>query len=225
MQTIHYKRGDMYAQAIGCALFSIMGGWLAFHGHGKLMILGAVLALSLPIAAIALTARAMGDCVALRFDRQGLYVASLWRSAKLSWPELRKIHRETLVQSSAFGLFKRKIAFYIVITAADEGSFERSFKINERLLDWPQDGMEALVADMARVANTNGQTAVGASERANTPSRARPSLGGTAGEPDFDPDAVMARYLAERDADGERAPLVKPRIAASPRPQFGRRAG
>jgi len=150
MQTVRYKRGTLIWQAIGCLVIAAGGLWMAVSFNGQAKLLGILLALMLPFASIALMVRAFGDCVALQFDSSTLRVTTLLGGARLSWSQVRSLSREVVTQSQAFGLFKQDISFYLVITAVEDGGFERRFKVNERLLDWPRDGIPALVDDMAR---------------------------------------------------------------------------
>ena len=224
MQTIHYKRGDMLVQSIGCMVLAAVGLWLGLSFHGRLMVLGWVLAACLPVLSIGLFVRALGDGVALRFDQQNLHVATLWSGTDLRWADVRKLQRQTIQQSSAFGLFKRDIAFYIVVTAVDDSGFERSFRVNERLIDWPRDAMDSLLNDLQRVWSGQLSHATGTAGRSaqmGTPAQRSDSAGSSA---DFDADAIMARYMERRKAVAPAALAEIPAMAGAPvQRTFGRK--
>lgn len=221
MQTVHYKRGDMIGQAIGCLALAVGSVWMAANFHGTFKFLGVFLAVTLPFLAVALFARAAGDCIALQFDGQSLSIKTLWRKATVPWKQVTGIHRETLRQTSMFGLIRQDIGFYLVVTLASGGLGSNKFQLDERLLDWPKGALPTLLDDLAR-AGQLGRVAGSEPEPRSAPTfaKTRDPLEGARATDDFDPDAVMARYLAGRTAQDSRPPSAPPRPSA---PGFGRR--
>lgn len=131
----------------------------------QLRLLGALLGLSLPFVAVALAIRAYNDVPAIQYDHRKLSVATLWASADLPWPTVRRIHRETLQQQSSFGLIKQDIGHYLVVTAVVGDNDERTYKINERLLDWPVEALSRLADDLVAAAHQGMDAAMAARQR------------------------------------------------------------
>lgn len=196
MRTISYKRGTMFGQAVGCVVLALGGAWAAFSLHGWMQFLGGFLAVTLPFVAIALTVRAMGDCVALRFDVHSVTIKTLFRTVEVDWKQVIDVRREKLRQSSMFGLIKQDIGHYLVIVARD-GMFERNYQLDEKLLDWPRDAMSALAEELVAAANGVMQAAPSVQAR---PRRVDDPLAGSRPSEGFDADAAMARYMATRTA-------------------------
>jgi hypothetical protein len=147
---VRYKRADMIAQAIGCTVLAIGSAWaFAQVDIVKLRILFGVIAVTLPVVAIALGIRGMGDLVALDFDERGVTVCTLWKKSSVGWANVKSIQREEVRQSSGYGLFKRTIGWYLVIVTDEGDGFEQRLKLNEKLLDWPKDSIDSLVAQLA----------------------------------------------------------------------------
>lgn len=151
MRTVSYKRDSMISQAIGCLLIAAGGAWLALQADFdfKFRFLGGFLAICLPFVSAALFVRWKRGAEALRFDARQLHISTLYRQTSVAWSEVRNIQREKLTQSSGFGLIKQDIAHYLVITTALDGGFERTFRVQEDLLDWPKDAMQALAEELS----------------------------------------------------------------------------
>lgn len=151
MRTILYKQSGLINNAVGCLAVAAGGLWAAFNFEAAWMMLGALLAVSMPIVAIALFVKSMGECVAIQFDDRGIRVNSLWGGQWMSWPEVVDIDRETVQQSQFFGLYKKDISNYLVFTPLDGGVFGK-LKINEHLLDLPRESIPSLIQEMGRAA-------------------------------------------------------------------------
>jgi hypothetical protein len=182
---VRYKRTDMITQAIGSVGLAIGGAWLFTQVDSiQLRILFGVLAVTLPFVAVALGIRAAGDLVALNFDERGLTVCTLWKKTETRWANVKSVHRETLRQSSAFGLFKQTIGWYLVIVTHEGDGFEQRLKLNEKLLDVPQDSIDALIGQIgaawegrhARQSTPVAAPAVAAGQPAMRPSFGRRGL-------------------------------------------------
>jgi hypothetical protein len=180
MTIVEYQSGKMLWNVVGCSLLAILGIWVAFLPDWpvKIRIVGGLLGVTLPFAAIALALRMKSGLAALKFDRHTLAIATFFRSASYRWDEVRDISRETLTQSGTFGLFKQDLAHYLVLTvSAGDGTLE-TYRIQEDLLDWPKDGFGALAERM--VALWMGQSALagGPSPVLSKPASAPPTLNG-----------------------------------------------
>lgn len=150
MTTVNYQSSKMLSNVIGCAALAIAGLWVGFFTdwHWKLRFLGGFLGLTLPFVSGALALRIRSGLAALEYDRNTLKIATFYRVTSHRWPEVRNISRETLTHSSGFGLFKRDVAHYLVVTVADESGMQNSYRLQEELLDWPKDSFPALVEQM-----------------------------------------------------------------------------
>jgi hypothetical protein len=187
MQTVFYKREKLIKQAIGCALLAAAGFWCASQPtfHWQIRLMGGLLAFSLPSVSILLLSRWHKNVPAIHFDDDRLHLSSLYRSASFSWSEIRHVDREKLTQAAAFGLIKQTIASYLVVTVADGSNFEKKFKIQEDLLEWPRDGLDALADEIYQ------KRVVTAPQRSNTETPNKPigighrPVGSTPGRPAF----------------------------------------
>jgi hypothetical protein len=148
MITVRYKRDELLLQSAGCVFFAIICGVLFFQFDVlQFRLISGGLALTLPVMAVILAAKTRGDLTAIAADRSGLRVSTMWSSTAIPWARVTSIGRVALQESTA-GLFKKTIAWYLVVTEYD-GGFERRHKINEKLLDWPQDAIDALIGQIA----------------------------------------------------------------------------
>lgn len=149
MTIVRYKRADLILQAIGCLVIAGGSAWgFTLADSVKLQILLGIVAVSLPIAAMALGIRATGDLTALSFDDRNVTACSLWQRVTVPWAGVKSIHRETLQRSSMFGLFKQTLGWYLVVVTHDGDGFEKRIKLNEKLLDRPQDSLHLLLREI-----------------------------------------------------------------------------
>jgi hypothetical protein len=149
MTTIAYAQGKMLHNAIGCAVLAAAGGYLAgfTDWHWQLRLMGGLLALCLPFVSAALFLRLRSGADALVYDGQQIKISTFYRQAGHRWSDVRAIQRETLTQSSGFGLVKQDLAHYLVITVADGAALEE-YRIQEELLALPKSEMQALADDL-----------------------------------------------------------------------------
>lgn len=150
MRVVKYRSDKLIGQALGCALFAIVGAWVASQPDMfmKLRILGGVVALSLPFVAMGLFLRWKRGNAALSFDARELHISTFYRSVSVRWPQVRNIERETLTQSSGFGLINRDVGHYIVITTADADSSYEVYRVQEELLDLAKVEIAQLVDEL-----------------------------------------------------------------------------
>lgn len=150
MTVIEYNQNKMAFNAIGCAVLAIGGAVAALMPDWpmKIRFLGGFLAVCLPFVALFLVRRIKSASAALAFDTQGVSIATFFRTRYCHWSEVRNIQRETLTQSSGFGLFKQDIGHYLVITVADGSTFEE-LRVQEELLAAPKGDMQGIVDAMA----------------------------------------------------------------------------
>jgi hypothetical protein len=170
MREIHYKKGSMSMQAIGCAGLAAGCAWAAINiDIFQIRLFCGLMAVSLPFLAVALFRRAMGPGLAFSFDSSSLIVTSLFRHAVIPWGNIQSITRETLQQSTAFGLVKQDVAKEIAISFYENGDI-RKFKVNEALLDVPKDSIDAMLEDMVRYGRTTLQSPMSVTSQSYYPS-------------------------------------------------------
>jgi len=149
MTVIEYNRDKMMFNAIGCAMVAVLGGLAALQPewHMKIRILGGCLAISLPFVALFLFLRIKSGAPAIAFDGYGVAVSTFYRTRDCRWSDVRDIKRETLTQSSSFGLFKQEIGHYIVFTVA-EGALYEELRVQEELLACKKEDVQMIVDAM-----------------------------------------------------------------------------
>lgn len=150
MRIVQYKADKLVGQGIGCVFLATGAAWVAFQPWigWEWRLFGGFLALTLPFAAVALFMRWKSGNAALSFNSRELHISTFYRSVNVYWPQVRNIERETLTQTSGFGLIKQDLGHYIVITTADaDGSYE-VYRVQEELLDLPENDIAQLVQEL-----------------------------------------------------------------------------
>jgi hypothetical protein len=150
MTVIEYNQNKMAFNAIGCAALAIGGAVAALMPDWpmKLRFVGGFLAVCLPFVSLFLVLRIKSGSAALAFDSQGVSISTFYRTRHCRWSDVRDIKRETLTQSSGFGLVKQDIGHYIVITFAD-GVVLEELRVQEELLACPKQDVQGIVDAMA----------------------------------------------------------------------------
>jgi hypothetical protein len=228
MQTIRYATGQLALGLIAGFPMFFLGLYLLSVGHGKLAFCGGILALLGPVLVLGSAKLLLGDHVALRFDDQRVFIATMWRKRELRWSEVTEINVATVSTYAFFGLIKTSSGASLQI-AAKAGLFgAKKFSLSEGLLKLDSSGLLGLVAQLERA--RSGAQVIGSAVAADPPARDtrhtyplddnRPADG-------FDADAIMARYLGNRSTVVGEAPRSAPRlngISLEPaRPAFGRK--
>ena len=159
MLEIGYRRENLIFQAVGCLALAAGGVWFARldTGYFQLTLLGWLMAAAMPVVAIALVRRGFDGSLALREVRDGLEIRTLYAAQDFAWKDLQSVHRETLQQSSAFGLIKQTIAGYLVFTGRNRSGEGVTIKLHEDLLDWPKKTLSKLQDEVVE-RWTQGQT-------------------------------------------------------------------
>jgi hypothetical protein len=216
MQTIHYSTGRLVLSLIAGVAMVFVGFMLVEVAHGKLAFASWIIALLGPPLALGSVKLLLGDRVALRFDRQRVFIATMWRKRDLLWSEVEEISVKTVTTYGAYGLIKTGSSRSLVI-AAKGGLFGTTkLDLSENLLELDSAGLDGIVEQLerARVGGQVMQSAVPQAAPARDFSR-RASLEGAPRSADFHPDEAVARYTARR----AQTPTAMPA-----RPSFGRKA-
>jgi hypothetical protein len=230
MTTLHYSRGKLiFSGAFLLIGAPVLGLFCLFMGPLGLLI-GAVLILGGPLMSIGRLGRVFSDLKAIEYDDRQITLYPLGRSRKLNWREVTAIEVHTLTQYIyGFIPVSRQHSIRISHSGGVLGTAKISIPFN--LLAMDKAAVIARLADMER--KRGGDGFVGGAARVskaaltqamNAPREAPRDVE----EPlsDFDADAVMARYLARREAEAaavaraEEAarPQMPPRVAG-----FGRK--
>ena len=146
MLEVGYRRENLFFQSIGCLALAAGGVWLAQlnTGYFQLTLLGWLIALAMPFVAYATFRRALDGSLALREVPDGLEIRTLYAAQDIAWKDLQTVHRETLQQSSGFGLIKQTIAGYLVFTGRNRQGEDVKIKLHEDLIDWPKASLSEL---------------------------------------------------------------------------------
>ena len=151
MLEVGYRRENMFFQSFGCLAMAAGGVWLARldTGYFQLTVLGWLFAAGMPVVAFVTLRRALDGLLALREVADGLEIRTLYAAQDIAWKDLQTVHRETLQQSSGFGLIKQTIAGYLVFTGRNRHGDAIKIKLHEDLLDWPKASLSELQNEIA----------------------------------------------------------------------------
>lgn len=231
MQVVEYGRDKLIGGAALCAGLAALGMWFYPHSRGFLALIVVIMTPLLAAGAIAIAAKLFGDRVAIRFDARTLVLQTLWNKYSGPWSDLIDFGVERVTTYGLYGLVKtgQTDSFYVKVAGGLTGT--RKFSFNTALLDLGPRGLDGLFEMLAegRGRAVPGVTATGAATPCfgtrTTPAQRDPLMGMPQADT-FDPDAVMARYIANRDAAAALtsvAPPLTPPVAPV-RPSFGRKA-
>ena len=188
--------------------------------------------LAASIACAGMIVKLSGDRVAIEFDRKVLKISTLWSKTTLTWDEVCGVHVERLTQK-LYGIIPvwsiRFLTFRVM-----RGIGTKKIRVQLGLLEPGKAEMDRLIATL-RSLSVGGEADLQPATLAQGGHDASVAS-------DFDPDAVMARYLARRGTGdaaatpGLSAPSRAPTINGVPvratapstpdapaRPAFGRR--
>lgn len=198
---IDYSRRKLVNQCMFAGIGLLGGLWGAGHLHG-VKHLAALFLIPMCGLLIALSARrVLGDLTALRWDAQGLTVASLWTRRAAAWSQVQSITLDEVSTYALYGLLR--IGSNRSLTVRFTDGRPGKLSISSGLLDLQDHTLESLAltlqaAQMGRGAPRNGwesAPAAGNGFAAAPPQRAtRPAPAPAA----VDADAAIARYMAEQ---------------------------
>ena len=187
---------------------SKLGGHLAYFSstmHGEYGLMFLVAAVGLLLCAPLLVIKGISDGVALSSDGRSLVISTLLRRQRVPWRDILSIEHEEVEYTQALGLIRHKLADYVAVRVIGGVIGSHKLRIHCQLLETRYARPDALV----RMLEAARREAVAASENAAFADEPR-----AAG--DFDPNAIMARYLAQKGG--------APHPQAPQRPVFGRKA-
>lgn len=164
--------------------------------------------------------KAITDRELVRFDHRSITVNTLLGKGAMHWADVHTVEAHVFSRLDVKALMMLGSRRTIALTGLDDQGRPVALYIPVALLDLDEEGLTRLVADLICC-----RASAGAEVPAWRPAaRAEPRapVVSPAGDPraSFDPDAIMARYLAERDRTiAETRPDLPP---SSPR-SFGRK--
>lgn len=212
MTTLYYSRDKLIFSGPFLLFGAPMLGLLCMFGGPIMMLIGVLLLVSGPLLSVGRIGRALGDLKAVEYDERQITLHALGRTRKLNWREVTAIEVQTLTQS-VLGVIPVDRQHSIRISHSGGMVGTARILIPFNVLADDKATVVARLADMERLRSGRGQP---------LPRTAPPALDDEAEPSDFDADAVMARYLAQREAeaqaDAAAAPRMPPRVAG-----FGRK--
>ena len=212
MTVIHYRPAKLGFTALICALGAAALAWFAFGGRaGVFPLAGAAI---LAYLAFVNGRAALGGQPALRFDEHGVSVSMLTKTTNLRWDDIRDIRTQSLTLRY-MGIIPVSRQDFITFVTKGGPFSSKSLKLAGSALELPAGGIMGLHRALCDFLGDGATKTVPAAAVAASPAEE----GGT-----FDPDAAIARYLANKQAQAEAsgaAPATP--FATAPRPVFGRR--
>ena len=207
MTVIHYRPAKLGFSALVCALLAVLAAWVAWgRGGGAVPLVGAAV---LGYLAFVNGRAALGGQPALRFDEHGVQISTLHRSTSLRWDEIRDIRSQSLTLRYMGIIPVSRQDFLTFVTKGGPLS-SKSVKLAASQMELPAGGVIGLHHMLCGFLGNQ----VAASAAPVAPAPVEQGAG-------FDPDAAIARYLANKQAQAD-APPASP-FTTAPRPVFGRR--
>jgi hypothetical protein len=235
MRTIRFSTGKLVLGLLLGIALPFMGLFMLLGGPiGK--IIGLILIVGGPVVVIQSIKRLMGDGIALAFDRAGVTLDSGWSTKRFAWSDVEDIQL-TKMTMRMYGFIPVSSQHYIDFRVPGGLFGTKKVRLSVKLLDIKKDEMGPLYNDLLlskagqqlnaaphMMPQPQPQFAAPAPARAIAPTPASPE---TAPQSDFDPDEVMARYMARRAQEQEAVAQAQARaytpMATPARPSFGRK--
>lgn len=226
MTTIYYSRGKLIFSGAFLLIFAPLLGLFSLFAGPVGMIIGVILIVGGPLMSIGRLGRVFSDLKAIEYDERQIHLHPLGASRRLNWREVTGIEVHTLTQYLyGFIPVNRQHSIRITHTGGVLGKAKITIPFN--LLAMDKATVIARLTDMEKLRGGDGF--VGGAARVSKAALTRAMNAPREDqEPasDFDADAVMARYLARREAEvqaiaraeADAAPQMPPRVAG-----FGRK--
>jgi hypothetical protein len=217
MTVIHYRPAKLGFSALGCALVAAFLLWTELNADGEADVLWLAAAAVLGYLAFANGRAALGGQPALRFDEQGVQISTLHRSISLRWDEIFDVRIQSFTLRYMWIIPVSRQDFLAFVTKGGPLS-SKTYKLAASQLELPAGGVFGLRHTLCGIVGEQAAT----SALAPAASVPQPSAAAAEGAA-FDPDAAIARYLANKQAREEASPASA--STQPPRPVFGRRQG
>lgn len=207
----------------------LMRGFMLFMGGGlvsAVMMPGGVLkwlVTAVLFAAGALSGiKLFGDRSALVWDQRGVTLITLTGRKSVDWREVLDIGAERMTQY-LWGFIPVASVDFLAVKTRGGLIAAKKLRISASLLELPAGGSAglALTLKRAHAAAIGGAVVPDLAAASPRPAVAETSDSGDSG---FDPDAVIARYLAQKSATPNQVDAAPVTPAIPVRPVFGRKA-
>ena len=204
MIEVKYNRKEVWGLFIAMIPLVLISLWLGHLFKDPRLFSATTL---IPVAAIFFIAAIriiMSDGVAFRADRNALIVSGVWRKRCFAWSDVADIDLIKVTATSHGKPDPGGGTIYLVFKITRMVRKDEEIRLNYGLFDLPLEDAANLVENIRKL------------KHAAAPGPAGYYADATRSD-DFDPDAVMARYLQNRDKTEAAAP------APAAKPSFGRK--
>ena len=225
MHTIDYDRFGLVTSSLFTLIFCpILGLFLCGFG-GVGIIVGVLLLIGGPLVALGMIRKLVGDATAIRYDERTVTVFTTWKSHSLSWADVRSVDILVMTQH-LYGVIPIKRTYFLDFKVKGGLLGTKKLRLPLKLLGLKKEAGAALVAELERARlgapHLPSMSAYGSDGHFQTGPKGRDPLEGAPREDGFDPDAVMARYMARR-AQAAAQPSSEPQVAPTRVAGFGRK--
>lgn len=240
METIRYSQTKLVLSGLFCLILLPLLGTMCLAGHALAKLVGVILIVGGPVTALQRLIQLFSNGEAVRYDQRNVTIHTGWRSRTLAWSEVRSIDELTNTRRM-YGVIPVSRSHFLRFNLTSGKSIQ--LPINQ--LEGSREAVlaQAVRMDEVRLGPVNlveticrrmgsplpepaaPRTPAVAITRNDAPGTVVPIAAAPASEPepaasDFDADAIIARYMAQRDT----APPSQPERPAL-NPQAARVAG
>jgi len=229
MHTIAYDRSRLVTGSLFTLIFCPILGLFCCAVGGLGILVGIILIIGGPLVALGMIGKLVGDSTAIRYDQQTVTVFTTWKSHSLSWADVRSV--DILVMTThMYGFIPIKRTYFLDFKVKGGLLGTKKLRLPLKLLGLDKEAGAALVAELDRARLGAPHLPLTSAYGADAPFQTRPKgrdpLEGAPRDDGFDPDAVMARYMARRAqaaAQPQSAPQPAPQGAPTRAAGFGRK--
>ena len=225
MQTIAYDRFRLVTSSLFTMIFCPILGLFCCAIGGLGLVVGIILLIGGPLMALGMIRKLLGDATAIRYDERTVTVFTSWKAHSLSWADVKSV--DILVMTThMYGVIPIKRTYFLDFKVKGGLLGTKKLRLPLTLLGLKKEAGAALVVELERARLSAPHlpltSAYGSDAHFQAPPKGRDPLEGAPRDDDFDPDAVMARYMARR-AQAAAQPRVEPQVAPARAAGFGRK--
>jgi len=225
MHTIVYDRSRLVTGSLFTLIFCPVLGLFCCLVGGLGIVIGIILLIGGPLAALGMIRKLLGDATAIRYDERTVTVFTTWKSHSLSWADVKSV--DILVMTThMYGFIPIKRTYFLDFRVTGGLLGTKKLRLPLKLLGLDKEAGAALVAELDRARLSAPHlpltSAYGSGAHFQTRPKGRDPLEGAPRDDGFDPDAVMARYMARR-AQAAAQPQPEPQVAPPRAVGFGRK--
>jgi hypothetical protein len=225
MHTIDYDRFRLVTASLFSLIFCpILGLFLCVIG-GFGAVVGILLLIGGPLLALGMIRKLLGDATAISYNQRTVTVFTTWKSHTLSWADVKSVGIMVITQR-IYGIIPIKRTYFLDFKVKGGLLGTKKLRLSFKLLGLKKEAGAALVAQLERARlgapHLPPTSAYGSDGQFQPRPAGRDPLEGAPRDDVFDPDAVMARYMARR-AQAAAQPLSEPQVAPTRVAGFGRK--